>query len=295
MGLHSQDTTFVRALLFCPVDLFVSPVRYVAHHDTAEARLDISTIPAPRCRRVKKKLLALAVLLVMLVAIWFARSNASVRIPALLAADLPTDCQQVVLVLSPEATSFKAKLWLLERRWCLGWRVVEGPIPATIGRNGLAWGVGEHRNPAPEGFRIKHEGDGCSPAGVFRIPFAFGTAPTGEGFRLPYTALTPTIIGVDDPKSRYYNQIVDNSKVARDWDSNEPMIRHDRLYERGAFIAHNPSGTPGLGSCIFIHLWPGPGISTAGCTAMSAEDLKMVLKWLDPAKEPRIVQGLDGW
>ena len=200
-----------------------------------------------------------------------------------------------MLVLSPEAESYEARLWLMERHWLLGWTAVSAPIQATLGRNGLAWGAGEHRSPAPDGFRIKKEGDGCSPAGVFRIPFAFGTAATGDGFKLPYTPLTPTIIGVDDPKSRFYNQIVDNAKVERDWDSNEPMIRYDKLYERGAFIAHNPAHTPGLGSCIFLHLWPGAGKSTAGCTAMSAEDLRRVLTWLDPAKEPRLVQGLQGW
>jgi L,D-peptidoglycan transpeptidase YkuD (ErfK/YbiS/YcfS/YnhG family) len=134
-------------------------------------------------------------------------------------------------------------------------------------------------------------------AGVFRIPFAFGLASAADAawLRLPYTPLTPTIIGVDDPKSRYYNQVVDNTKVQRDWDSNEAMMRHDGLYRWGAFIAHNPHGTPGLGSCIFLHLWPGPGKSTAGCTGMSEADLKTVLAWLDPAKEPRIVQGLETW
>ena len=177
------------------------------------------------------------------------------------------------------------------------WIAVLGHIPATIGHKGLAWGAGEHSASMPAGFRVKYEGDRCSPAGVFRIPFAFGIAPASgaDWLKIPYTPLTPSIIGVDDPKSSHYNEVVDSTTVERDWDSNESMIRHDRLYEWGAFIGHNPQRVPGVGSCIFLHLWPAPGKGTAGCTAMSAEDLRTVLAWLDTAKHPCIVQGLEGW
>jgi L,D-peptidoglycan transpeptidase YkuD (ErfK/YbiS/YcfS/YnhG family) len=218
------------------------------------------------------------------------------RIPALLAGSIPGDCQQVVLVLSPFAESVQARLWLMERADG-NWSAVRGPIAVTLGHKGLAWGAGEHRVAMPAGFRVKHEGDKCSPAGVFGIPFAFGTASAGEAawLKLDYKALTPSIVGVDDPRSIHYNEVVDSTVVERDWDSNEPMLRHDRLYEWGAFIGHNPDRTPGAGSCIFFHLWPGPGRGTAGCTAMSAEDLRTVLGWLDPAKRPLLVQGLEGW
>lgn len=233
------------------------------------------------------------IFLIALGTVWWLSSGP--RMPKLLLPSLPPGCRQALLVLSPEANSYHARLWLMERWPLLGWRPAAGPIAVTLGRSGLAWGVGDDQAAAPGDFRIKREGDGCSPAGVFRIPFAFGTADGISGLKLPYTKLTSTIIGVDDPKSRYYNQIVDNAVVARDWDSNEPMIRLPKLYERGAFIAHNPQGTPGAGSCIFLHLWPGGGESTAGCTAMSAADLVTVLTWLDPAREPRLVQGLESW
>lgn len=214
--------------------------------------------------------------------------------PRMLAQSLPDQCRQVLLVLAPDERSVTAQMWLLENNEG-EWEVVREPIDCTLGHQGLAWGTGEHTAAPPAGFRIKREGDKCSPAGVFRIPFAFGVAPTASDLKLPYTPLTPSIIGVDDPKSRYYNQVVDNTKVPRDWDSNEAMVRHDRLYEWGAFIANNPSCTPGLGSCVFLHIWPGPGKGTAGCTAMSPENLKEVLTWLDPAREPRLVQGVETW
>ena len=88
------------------------------------------------------------------------------RIPALLAGSIPGDCQQVVLVLSPFAESVQARLWLMERAGDTGARFAVH-WPSRLGHKGLAWGAGEHRVAMPAGFRVKHEGDKCSPAGVF--------------------------------------------------------------------------------------------------------------------------------
>ena len=240
-----------------------------------------------------------AILLVALALVvwWLLRPAAGPHIPTLLAAALPANCQQVVLVLTADEHSHDARLWCLERSPWSSWRQVGQVIPVTWGEEGLAWGTGERTAAPPTGFRVKREGDMCSPAGVFRIPFAFGQGPADQAtwLKLPYTPLTPTIVGVDDPKSSHYNQVVDNSKVAIDWDSNEPMSRREHLYQWGAFIANNPQRIPGLGSCIFFHLWPGPDHGTSGCTAMSEDNLKSVLAWLDPQKEPRLVQAVVGW
>jgi L,D-peptidoglycan transpeptidase YkuD (ErfK/YbiS/YcfS/YnhG family) len=245
----------------------------------------------------RHRTMAIAVLVMMLLAaaVWWSWPRGP-RIPSLLAGSIPGECEQVVLVLSPDAASVQARLWLLERHGTR-WNPVRGPVPVTLGHKGLAWGAGEHRVDKPAGFPVKREGDKCSPAGVFRIPFAFGIAPPAAAawLKLDYKPLTFSIIGVDDPKSSHYNEVVDATVVTRDWDSNEPMLRHDRLYEWGAFIGHNPDRVPDAGSCIFFHLWPGPGRGTAGCTAMSAEDLRLVLSWLDPARHPLLVQGLEGW
>lgn len=223
-------------------------------------------------------------------------------IQAFFEKDLPESCRQVALVVSPEDTSVTAELFLLVRNDARSpWIADQGPIPVTLGRSGLAWGVGEHGVSRPEGFREKREGDGCSPAGIFRVPFVFGMAPEADArveapaLTLPYTHLADSIIGVDDPDSHYYNQVVDSNLVPRDWNSHEPMNRFKVLYRWGAFIAHNPEGVPNLGSCIFIHIWPGPGEPTAGCTGMADADVVRVLTWLDPAKEPRLVQGLKAW
>ena len=114
--------------------------------------------------------------------------------------------------------------------------------------------------------------------------------PEARFIRLPYLPLTPTSCGVDDPRSKFYNQVVDSSRVEADWGSCEIMLRSDDLYRWGAFIAYNPARKPQAGSCIFLHVWNGPESSTAGCTAMAEDDLKSLLAWLDPSAHPRLVQ-----
>ncbi len=225
---------------------------------------------------------------------WMMNRNAAV--PRLFARQLPETCGQILLVVTPEERSIVGEMKLLERSDATQpWRLRGGPIPVTVGRNGLAWGRGEHTVAAPAGFRVKQEGDGCSPAGIFRLPFAFGYAASAADIRIPYQPVTKDLFGVDDVKSQYYNQVVDATAVTPDWDSRETMLREDGLYRWGAFVAHNPMHQAGAGSCIFLHLWSGPDKPTAGCTAMTEEDLQRVLRWLDPTKEPRLVQAVAGW
>jgi L,D-peptidoglycan transpeptidase YkuD (ErfK/YbiS/YcfS/YnhG family) len=210
-------------------------------------------------------------------------------IPALFAPDLPPTCCQVLLVTAFDEKSISAELRLLELGAAKSWQQVEETIPVTLGRNGLAWGIGEHTALPPDGFRLKREGDGCSPVGIFRLPLAFGEALTSQ-CKLNYVSITATLLAVDDPKSQFYNQIVDSAAVTKDWTSTEFMHREDGLYRHGIVVAHNPLNQAGAGSCIFIHLWRGPGQPTAGCTAMSEANLLRILAWLDPALEPRLVQ-----
>ncbi len=210
-------------------------------------------------------------------------------IPALFAPDLPPSCRQALLVTAPDEKSISAELRMLERDAIRSWQQVGETIPVTLGRNGLAWGLGEHTTSPPAGFRLKQEGDGCSPAGVFSLPLAFGDDPAAD-FGLNYLPITESILAVDDPQSQFYNQIIDSAQVTKDWDSTEFMQREDGLYRWGIVVAHNPVNQAGVGSCIFMHLWRGPSQPTAGCTAMSEESILRILEWLDPALEPRLVQ-----
>ena len=75
------------------------------------------------------------------------------------------DCQQLVVVVSPNNTSIKAQLWRFEK---VGnaWKQFGEPHPANLGRKGLAWGKGLHST--KPGLQ-KKEGDQKSPAGIFRF------------------------------------------------------------------------------------------------------------------------------
>lgn len=219
-----------------------------------------------------------------------ARMTVPVKLPPEITAVLPSNCRQVLYVTAADRQTTAAELQMLERTPTKDWQAAGTAIPARIGRNGMAWGHGEFALPAPVGWRIKKEGDGCAPAGVFRITQSFGAEPQPGWLKLPYLHCTAHHWGIDDVRSKHYNQIVDDRTVACDWTGPETMVPSIGCYKLGAVIAHNPSNTPGFGSCIFMHIWQGENVPTAGCTAMSEANLRKLLAWLDPHANPCLVQ-----
>lgn len=175
------------------------------------------------------------------------------------------------------------------------WKETGEPITVMVGKNGLAWGEGAIRvdaQVAQPADPVKKEGDGRAPAGVFYLSKVFGySAQEQPGWKMPYVSLTSSVECVDDTNSKFYNQIVDRSTVAPDWNSSEHMLRSDGLYRWGILVEHNSSPAhAGAGSCIFMHIWRGPGQPTVGCTAMPQADLEALIRWLDPARTPLLVQ-----
>lgn len=162
-------------------------------------------------------------------------------------------------------------------------------FPVTLGKNGMAWGRGEHGYWLLTGLH-KQEGDQRSPAGLFSLGVVFGeTMP--KDCSMPFLQTEETLVSVDDPASQYYNVIVSEEEAVVDWKSAERMKRDDHLYQLGVVVNHNTHPlTPGMGSCIFIHLWKGENEGTAGCTAMSRENIIRLIAFLDPAKEPELLQ-----
>ncbi len=204
--------------------------------------------------------------------------------------------RQLLRVLAPDWGSRAASLQRFERKRCDGdWQPLGASITVSLGKSGLAWGRGMHRLDGAAG-RVKQEGDGCTPAGIFAITALFGYAdaasPLAKAASLPYLPATATLKAVDDPTSAHYNRIVDCAAVARpDWTSCEDMLRSDERYAVGAVIAHNADQPlAGAGSCIFLHVWAAEGVPTAGCTAMAREHMMEIAGWLDGAKNPLLVQ-----
>jgi D-alanyl-D-alanine dipeptidase len=63
------------------------------------------------------------------------------------------------------------------------------------------------------------------------------------------------------------------------------MLRDDALYRYTIFVRHNDARTPGMGSCIFLHVWRDASSPTVGCTAMALEELRAILAWADSSTE----------
>jgi L,D-peptidoglycan transpeptidase YkuD (ErfK/YbiS/YcfS/YnhG family) len=180
---------------------------------------------------------------------------------------------QVITVAADGYGTHVAMLTAYERDGS-AWRTVFGPWTANIGRNGVA----------PPGE--KREGDGRTPSGTYGFDFMFGTNPN-PGVRFPFRSITGTnIVWDDDSASPNYNRWIDTNTGSAGT-SPEPM--YVSAYGWGAVIAYNRARTPGLGSAIFLHL--ATAASTAGCVALPQDQLLSLLRWLDPARQPRIAIG----
>ncbi len=170
------------------------------------------------------------------------------------------------------------------------WQQRGASVPVVVGKTGLAWGRGLtmfYRSSDP----IKKEGDNKAPAGIFVLRGVFGYAQKAPTKKMPYLTLSANIIAVDDPHSRYYNQLIDKSKSEHpDWRSAEEMFRKDDLYKWGVIVDHNVPPQPGAGSCIFLHIWRAPNKPTVGCTAMSEENIVEIIRWLDATRAPLLLQ-----
>lgn len=201
------------------------------------------------------------------------------------------DAEQLVLV---TIADWNADQGMLRRfsKTKRGWEAVQSPIPVTIGRKGAAWGIGLHtEQPGPR----KKEGDGRSPAGVFRVGNAFGYASSART-QLHYVSMTASDYCIDVASSPLYNRIVDERVVGPDaiGGSTEPMRRDihldgDHRYKLGFIIEHNSAGEAGAGSCIFAHIWKDVGVPTAGCTAMEEAAIRELIAWLDVDRKPIFV------
>ena len=245
--------------------------------------------PARKCYAARVRTLILAILLLALPRA--ARAASTEPSPAK-SSPIQADSSQLVLVRTAAWWATFGTLQRYERDHDAGWRPVGAVIPVNVGRSGLGWGRGLHTNvgPGPQ----KREGDGRSPAGVFRLSNAFGIAgelpPESAGFS--YTRSLPTSYCVEDARSIYYNQLVDSSRVtASSWEQWSEMLRPDGLFDWGVVVQQNaPDIKKGAGSCVFLHIWRGPHRPTSGCTSMPKPELENVLRWLATTRAPVLAQ-----
>ncbi len=202
---------------------------------------------------------------------------------------------QLIVVNAGKWNSHQAQMqWLERNKPTDEWQPVNEPFDVVIGKKGLAYG--QSLIPVPDNITdLKKEGDLKSPAGLFGFCFAFGYSlnPDPE-MTWPYLALDENFVGVDDPESRYYNCIVDASKLkTQDWKTAETMLRKDSLYKLGLVVDYNFNPcVKGAGSQIFLHICRNSETVTEGCTAMPENKMIELLKWIDGGKNPLLWQGI---
>jgi D-alanyl-D-alanine dipeptidase len=201
--------------------------------------------------------------------------------------DILANAQQAVLVTTPGWNNVDGTLQRFEKKDG-HWERDGEKVPIVVGKSGFGWdGITE---PPPASAQpIKKEGDGRSPAGIFKITELFGFQSSLDS-KVPYRPLTESVECVDDASSQSYNQIVDRKEIPNpDWNSSEKMRTID-VYKVGAVVDYNSPKVPRAGSCIFLHIWKGPGHGTAGCTAMEENHVQEIIQWLDEKRQPILIQ-----
>jgi L,D-peptidoglycan transpeptidase YkuD (ErfK/YbiS/YcfS/YnhG family) len=159
------------------------------------------------------------------------------------------------------------------------WRRRSQAQPAVVGRNGLGWGI-EFRRHGEHGGPIKNEGDGRSPAGIYRIgvPFGFAPAPHKRYMELK----RDEHVCVDELKSAHYGRIVARSEAGPET-SGEEMAAIP-VYKRGIVVDYPARAIEKSGSCIFVHIWEGEGIGTSGCVAAPEATVAALQDFADEGK-----------
>lgn len=218
---------------------------------------------------------------------------------------------QLLVVTTPAWTAQTGVLYRYERtRPNTAWRQVGHAIGVVVGKNGLGWEERPKPNvenaalqdaddfpvPDPGSARkasdpVKKAGDLRSPAGVFRIGSAFGRAAQAPpGWKMPYSSLSSTTEFTNDPKSKFHDQGLARTAMPSDGKSAEP-VPGVGSFDWGLVLQQNAGPMrPGDGSCTFLDIWSGPGEPTTGCTATAKEQIKILLGWLDPNRQPLLVQ-----
>lgn len=184
----------------------------------------------------------------------------------------PTAPRQVITVSvgSPSSTIGVLEAW--ERRGADFVRV-RGPIEVYVGEDGVG---------------LASERRSRTPRGVFGLTEAFGRAKDPET-ALPYVRVGLAHWWVSDVRSPHYNEM----RVCPPGAS--CGFRQSRSEQLGAIDAYRYAivmdynrdpAISGRGSAFFLHV--SEGKPTQGCISMPAQDMKWLLRWLDPGDEPAI-------
>jgi L,D-peptidoglycan transpeptidase YkuD (ErfK/YbiS/YcfS/YnhG family) len=135
----------------------------------------------------------------------------------------------------------------------------------------------------------KHEGDGATPAGTFRLGATVYGLDPDPGVRGGYHRLRCGDWWDEDPSSATYNRFrhVPCGANPPFGGGSEALWRATTAYRQFAVVEYNDDPVvPGRGSAIFLH--DDTGAATNGCVSLPRRQLLRLLLWLRPAARPLI-------
>ena len=124
----------------------------------------------------------------------------------------------------------------------------------------------------------KREGDGRTPAGRWMLSDGFYRPDRKRPKGVCAQKLNIGMGWCDAPDDKLYNKLCDVTLAA----SHEKLWRETGEYDYIGVMNYNLNGKrapdgQGLGSAIFLHIWPEGVENTAGCVALRDADLDAVL------------------
>jgi D-alanyl-D-alanine dipeptidase len=196
---------------------------------------------------------------------------------------------QVLFVKTNSDSTIHGKMFLFERKnEHKHWHIVDS-FNVVVGKNGLGKDVSSAIS-LNNINATKHEGDGKSPAGIFKLGRVFSYHDV-KNLKMPFVRVDTNFYCVDDATSSYYNTLIRQDTTQHNFNSFEYMKRNDELYEYGVWVLYNSDPViAGNGSCIFLHIWRNENSGTAGCTAMAKENMLKLIHWLNAKKNPVLLQ-----
>ena len=132
----------------------------------------------------------------------------------------------------------------------------------------------------------KIEGDFTTPKGTFLLKKIYYRSDRIKKIKtvLPKVQIKKNMGWCNDPKHKQYNSLIKTNKKIK----HEKLFRRDRKYDLLIVIDYNLNKTiPFKGSAIFIHLTKNYK-PTAGCIALSKNDMIVLLKIINKKTRIRI-------
>ncbi|MGZ5399502.1 MAG: L,D-transpeptidase family protein, partial [Nocardioides sp.] len=189
--------------------------------------------------------------------------------------------RQVVTVNRTDGWHARVTFWVMRRgEWVARFQASDG----RIGYNGLV---------RP---RARVQGSGKTPAGTFRLPWAFGMHRQDDGWDRSYRKVRTGDYWVLDNQSAHYNRYRNKKQGGFRWrlgsghaDASERLKDYPRQYEWAVVTSFNAGQVKHRGGAIFLHV-NGDG-ATAGCVSAPRWFLRRLMFRLDQDRFPLIAIG----